>query len=149
MPWLAKDSQRPLTTEALIRSRVRPRKIYGGKGGTGTSFPRSIFVFPFKIVPAMLFTHLHLYAPLTRNGGSTGTFQKAMHFRKSGSIECKIRPTFIFFLLARYVFSRLRFKPQPHFSPQNNANSVICCLREPCKYISRSFCHAQPSVGKL
>jgi hypothetical protein len=43
---------------------------------------------PVSIIPAMFHTHLHLLAALTRktNGWSLGTFQKAMVFRKSGSI---------------------------------------------------------------
>jgi hypothetical protein len=32
-------SQRPLTTEARVRSRVSPRGIFGGQSGNGTGFP--------------------------------------------------------------------------------------------------------------
>jgi len=41
-----------------------------------------------SIIPPMLHTHLHQHAMLSRrtNGRSLGTFQKAMLFRKSGSM---------------------------------------------------------------
>jgi hypothetical protein len=39
-------SRRPLTAEALVRSRVSPHGICGGQSGTGTGFSASTSVFP-------------------------------------------------------------------------------------------------------
>ena len=45
-------------------------------------------VSPVNIIPPISHIYLHLHLALTRrvNGRSLGTFQKAMLFRKSGSI---------------------------------------------------------------
>jgi hypothetical protein len=43
---------------------------------------------PVSVIPSVFHIHFHLHVALTRrtNGRSLGTFQKAVLFRKSGSI---------------------------------------------------------------
>ena len=42
-------SRRPLAAEARVRSRVSPRGICGGQGGTGTGFSLEYFGFPLSV----------------------------------------------------------------------------------------------------
>ena len=54
-------SPRPLTAEALVRSRVSPCGICGRQSGTGTGFSRSTPFPPVSVIPSMPHTPSFVY----------------------------------------------------------------------------------------
>lgn len=86
--------------EAGVRSHVSPREICGGRSDTGTNFSSEYFGFTLPESFHQCFILILIYMLLlTRrtNGRSTGTFQEAVLFRKSGSIEQKSTFDFFFY----------------------------------------------------
>jgi hypothetical protein len=88
-----------LAAEAEIQSPVSPCEICSRQSAAGKSFYQSTSVFPGNIIQPILHTHLYLHVALTRrtSGRGLGTFQKAMLFQNSRSIEEK--STFTFYAL--------------------------------------------------
>jgi hypothetical protein len=92
-------SLRPLTAEARVQFQVSRFEICGRQSATGTGFYPSTSVFSGNISQPMLHTHLYLHVAVTgkTNGRGLGTFQKAMLFQNSGTLDRKVHSLFIVF----------------------------------------------------
>jgi hypothetical protein len=84
--WVFK--RRPLNEEAQVQFQVSPCAICCAQSVTLTGFTPGTSVSPVSVIPPMLHTDLQLNTTLTKrtSGRNLRTFQKAMLFRKSGTM---------------------------------------------------------------